>query len=80
VAALGTVVCDYVAYPADATATLNTATITFTGNAPVSTTAAVGWTENLTGSDSANLTDPRFLYAENTGCGHQIVSCHELLI
>ena len=62
---LDTVTCTYVAYPPDATATLNTATVTFAGNPPQSDDAAVEWTENLTGYDSGDLTDPRFDYLKN---------------
>ena len=62
VAAGETVICTYLAEPDDDLATSNTATITFTGNLPVSASDPIEWTENLTGSDDANLTDPRFPY------------------
>jgi len=65
VAAGATVVCPYAAAPDDATATLNTAMVTAVGNLPQTDTATVGWTEHLTGSDTANLTDPDFAYDEN---------------
>ena len=62
---LATVTCTYEALPANATATLNTATVTAAGNLPQSDDDAIEWTENLTGYDSGDLTDPRFTY-ENT--------------
>jgi len=65
VASLDTVTCSYEANPDDDSATLNTATVSATGNADQTATADVGWSENLTGSDSGDLTDPRFSYDEN---------------
>jgi hypothetical protein len=62
VAAGKTVTCTYTAAPDDASAKLNTAVVSAAGNADVTTTADVPWKENLTGSDSGNLTDPRFKY------------------
>ena len=56
--------CTYEAFPADATATLNTATVTATGNPTRATADAIDWKENLTGYDCGMLTDPRFNYEE----------------
>ncbi len=55
----GSLTCTYTASPADASATLNTATIT-SGNPAVDgtdATASVSFTENLTGYDSGTLSD-----------------------
>ncbi len=57
-----TIICTYIAKPADASATLNTATVTAVGNDPVKAAAKVEWKENLTGYDKGTLTDPRFSY------------------
>lgn len=54
----GSVTCDYTASPADASATLNTATVTVAGNAPQVATAPVAFSETLVvGDDSVDLTD-----------------------
>jgi hypothetical protein len=69
----GVINCTYEANPDDDTATLNTATVELlhvpedfellVGSNLVAT-AAVEFEEMLTGSDEANLTDPRFSYNE----------------
>ena len=56
--------CTYAASPATPRPTLNTATVTATGNPPQGDDDAIEWTENLTGYDSGSLTDPRFTYDE----------------
>jgi hypothetical protein len=61
----GYVECTYKALPADDGAKENTVTVSATGNADQSYTAAVPWKENLTGYDSGDLTDPRFTYENN---------------
>ena len=58
------VTCTYTASPAGRTATLNTATVSGTGNAPITATAPVSFTANVIGSESATLEDPRFKYEE----------------
>jgi hypothetical protein len=60
----GNVVCTYVAYPIDAGAALNTATVSAAGNADVIATAPVEFTENLIGYDEGTLIDERFDYSE----------------
>jgi len=59
-----TVECTYTASPGDATATLNTATVSAEGNPDVPATAPIEWTENLIGYDSGTLSDARFGYEE----------------
>jgi hypothetical protein len=58
----GSITCEYVAEPDDASATENTATVSADGNADQVATADVEWTENLEGFDDADLTDPRFSF------------------
>jgi len=58
------VVCTYTALPADASATLNTATVSAPGNAVVEATATVSFNENLIGYDSGTLSDERFGFSE----------------
>ncbi len=62
--ASGTASCTYTASPADASATLNTATVSAPGNPDQVATATVAFTENLIGYDSGTLSDPRFSYSE----------------
>lgn len=57
-----TVVCTYVAYPADASATKNTAKVTAPGNLPKYAYADFTFQEILIGFDSGTLKDPRFGY------------------
>lgn len=59
-----TVVCDYKASQPDATAELNTVTVSAPGNKPQVATAKVTWKENLDGYDEGLLTDQRFDYIE----------------
>jgi len=59
-----TVVCTYTAAPPDATATLNTATVTAPGNGPLTASAGVTFIENLIGYDSGWLSDPMFALGE----------------
>ena len=63
----GTVECTYLASPDDASATENLAIVTSDNPDVAGTTATVEviWSENLTGSDTGDLTDPRFAYDEN---------------
>jgi uncharacterized repeat protein (TIGR01451 family) len=57
----GSVECTYTANPADATATLNTATITMGGfTEPITATAEVAWTGTRIGDEAVQLTDPKF--------------------
>jgi predicted XRE-type DNA-binding protein len=60
----GTVKCTYSATPTDDSATLNTATVSATGNPDQTATAGVSFTETLFGSDSGTLADDRFSYSE----------------
>jgi hypothetical protein len=53
----GTVDCTYTASPADDSATLNTATVSATGNPDQTATADLAFTENLIGYDSGTLSD-----------------------
>ena len=66
------VVCTYEAFPNNAAATLNTATVSAVGNDPVPATAAVAFEENLIGYDQGTLTDDRFPLFEEivTGTGN----------
>jgi len=56
----GKVTCTYTASPSDASAEENVATVTAPGNAPQDDTAAIEWSENLTGYDEGTLSDERF--------------------
>ncbi|RPA68552.1 hypothetical protein EF405_08175 [Cyclobacteriaceae bacterium YHN15] len=63
----GSVTCVYSAAPADGSATLNTATVTFdvgSGLTNASATADVTFTENLIGDEAVTLSDPRVAYSE----------------
>lgn len=60
----GSVDCSYTAVPANASATLNTVTVSAVGNADQTATADVSFTENLIGYDEGTLSDPRFDYSE----------------
>ncbi|GIG29023.1 hypothetical protein [Cellulomonas marina] len=53
------VTCTYTASPGGATATLNTATVTGAGSAPVTATAPVAFTADRSGDQSVTLADPR---------------------
>ena len=69
----GSVVCTYVAEPADDSATLNTATVSADGNADQIATDGIDWTENLTGFDTARLVDERFDYDEWISATTQLI-------
>jgi len=63
----GSVTCEYDAAPADGSATLNTATVSFdvgSGGSTASATADVTFVENLIGDDSVTLSDPRVAYSQ----------------
>ncbi|MDF1513805.1 MAG: hypothetical protein P1S60_08355, partial [Anaerolineae bacterium] len=55
----GTVNCTYIAYPEDASATLNTVTASAAGNPDQTDDDPVEWTEMLTGDDTVTLDDDR---------------------
>lgn len=55
-----TVVCEYTAYPVDASAEENIATVSAAGNPDVEAKAPVSFEENLIGFDEGTLSDPRF--------------------
>ena len=59
-----TATCTYEAFPADGSATLNTATVSALGNADKTATASVSFTGKLIGYDEGTLSDPRFGYSE----------------
>jgi hypothetical protein len=63
----GQVVCDYFATPDDATAALNTATVSAPGNEDQEATAEVKWTENLIGDETVALKDDRKPLDETIG-------------
>ena len=63
VPANGSMICTYQAFPNDATATLNTATVESYVGGDVAT-AAVTFSENLIGYDEGTLRDPRVGYEE----------------
>ncbi len=66
IAAKSSLVCSYRAFPKDASATLNTATVkSYVGGAIAK--AGVKFTENLIGYDKGTLTDPRFDYEKLIG-------------
>ncbi len=58
------VILDYTAKPDDASATLNTATVSVKGQPDVKATAAVSFTENIKGDDKVVLGDARVDYSK----------------
>lgn len=65
VAAGGSVVCTYSASPADASATLNTVTLSAAGNSDQSATADVSFTANVIGDNTTTLGDARFNFSQS---------------
>lgn len=64
VAAGGSVTCTYSASPANASATLNTVTLSAVGNEDQSATADVSFTANVIGDESTTLGDERFSFTQ----------------
>ncbi|MDP9394328.1 MAG: hypothetical protein M3Q27_08795 [Actinomycetota bacterium] len=62
----GEVVCTYTASPANRSATMNTATVTF-GNRSATATKAITWSDTLVGDDNVTLADERFKYSKGIG-------------
>jgi uncharacterized cupin superfamily protein len=60
--AKSTYVCTYTALPDSSEATLNTATVTATGNSPVKAEKAFSFVANVTGDETVELADARFGY------------------
>jgi hypothetical protein len=59
------VICSYTASQTDASATLNTATVSAAGNADQQATDPVEWTANATGDNTVTLGDARFSYSQS---------------
>jgi hypothetical protein len=64
IAANGSVTCSYTASPSDASATLNTATVSAQGNADQTGKADVSFTPKVTGDEATTLGDARFNFSQ----------------